>query len=86
MEWYFILFYLLLFLLLLGKGVVRNYGGAPGPTMPELFLNEVANFPQFEWDFTRFTPHVVVSFLGCNDFSTTPVPSYANFSAGERIF
>jgi len=63
-----------------GKGVVRNYNSSKGPTMPNLFPLTLANDPTDKWDFTKFSPVVVVLFLGANDYSTPPAPSYQDFS------
>jgi len=68
-----------------GKGVVRNYAGSAGPTMPQLFPQAIANDPNSTWDFSLFVPTVVVVFLGANDYSTPPAPSYASFSAGYNV-
>lgn len=52
-----------------GRGVVRNYGGADGDTLPQaypylLFDKETA------YAATDWTPEVIVIALGTNDFST----------------
>lgn len=56
-----------------GRGVVRNYGGAAGLKMPDLFeqlLPHVHNHPsEVPWPFAAPAPNAVVVFLGTNDFS-----------------
>jgi lysophospholipase L1-like esterase len=64
-----------------GKGVVRNYNGTAGPTMPELFPRTLANDARSSWDFRgMFIPDVVILLLGANDFSTPPQPPFSSFS------
>jgi lysophospholipase L1-like esterase len=52
-----------------GRGIVRNYNGGPGDTLPEAYpyslLNRVAGDTGTDWQ-----PQIVVIALGTNDFST----------------
>lgn len=53
-----------------GRGVIRNWDGFAGPTMPEMYLRILPETPAAPaWDPARFTPDVVVVNLGTNDFS-----------------
>jgi lysophospholipase L1-like esterase len=51
-----------------GRGVVRNYGGDTGGTMPMLYERTLANAPNPAWDF-HVEPQAVVINLGTNDIS-----------------
>lgn len=51
-----------------GKGVFQNYGGDKNELMPELWLRTLTDDPT-PWDFSKYTPEVVVINLGTNDFS-----------------
>lgn len=53
-----------------GKGVFQNYSGDPSEPMPELWRRTLTNTAASTWDFSRFTPDVVVVNLGSNDFSS----------------
>lgn len=60
-----------------GRGIVRNYGGMPGDTLPQaypwlLFDHSVRETEPADWQ-----PQLVVVALGTNDFSTP-------LAAGER--
>jgi lysophospholipase L1-like esterase len=57
-----------------GEGVYRNYGAAPdaGTLMPAYWRLTRPTVPGNAWDFSSWTPDVVVVNLGTNDFSTTP--------------
>jgi len=52
-----------------GKGVHQNYGGNTDELMPELYLRTLTGDAASVWDFTSYTPEVVVINLGTNDFS-----------------
>eukprot|EP01102_Stenamoeba_stenopodia_P000327 TRINITY_DN10302_c0_g1_i1.p1 TRINITY_DN10302_c0_g1~~TRINITY_DN10302_c0_g1_i1.p1 ORF type:complete len:398 (-),score=82.37 TRINITY_DN10302_c0_g1_i1:70-1212(-) len=68
-----------------GKGVVRNYGynetTSPDP-FPIYFNRTLGNDPSLIWNFTSYTPSVVVVTLGGNDYSTQPAPSFQQFYDG----
>lgn len=51
-----------------GKGVFQNYDGDKNELMPELWLRTLTDDPT-PWDFSKYTPEVVVINLGTNDFS-----------------
>jgi lysophospholipase L1-like esterase len=63
-----------------GRGVVRNYGDAPEPLMPELYLRTLPDASSGVWPFADTVDLVIVN-LGTNDF-TTPGPSLDVFVAG----
>ncbi len=68
-----------------GLGVVRNFAYAEassGTTAVDYFKRTVALFPGLNWDFTQWTPDVVVVNLGTNDFSTDPFPAQEEFVSG----
>lgn len=52
-----------------GKGVHQNYGGNTDEMMPELYQRTLTGEAASQWDFSSFTPDVVVINLGTNDFS-----------------
>jgi lysophospholipase L1-like esterase len=53
-----------------GRGVVRNYAGVPGKTLPEMYLDILPDDKTpGRWDVTRYTPELLVINLGTNDFS-----------------
>lgn len=56
-----------------GRGIVRNYGGGAGDTLPEAYpyvlLNKEVRFSDPDW-----RPQVIAISLGTNDFSTAPRP------------
>lgn len=52
-----------------GKGVHQNYGGNTDELMPELYQRTLTGDAASQWDFSSFTPDVVVINLGTNDFS-----------------
>jgi lysophospholipase L1-like esterase len=51
-----------------GKGVIRNNGGDTNELMPVLFERALTE-EAADWDFTSYTPDVVVVNLGTNDFA-----------------
>jgi len=61
--------------------VVQNYGGdTKSPTVPQLYDRSLGGEANPAWDFTRWTPHVVVVDLGTNDYSTAGAqPDSAKF-------
>jgi lysophospholipase L1-like esterase len=66
-----------------GKGVYRNYGGAAGDLMPALWRRTLAQQSSSTWDYSRYTPDVVVVNLGTNDFSIgDPGQAFVNAYAG----
>lgn len=53
-----------------GRGMHQNCCGDTGPVMPELYLRTLIDDEATPWDFSRFTPEVVVVNLGTNDFNS----------------
>ncbi len=51
-----------------GRGIIRNYGGDTGDTMPKVYGRTVTNAATPPWDF-RVEPQAVVINLGTNDIS-----------------
>lgn len=51
-----------------GKGAFKNYGGSTMDVMPELYNRSLADVPGSAWNFSAWTPDVVVINLGTNDF------------------
>jgi endoglucanase len=54
-----------------GIGLTMNYGGAGGDLMQDRYPYALPN-SKVAWNFSNYTPDVVVINLGTNDFSTTP--------------
>jgi len=53
-----------------GRGVYRNYLGAPGDTLPRMYGRSLPDDPTAApWNTAAWTPDVVVINLGTNDFS-----------------
>ena len=52
-----------------GSGVSRNADGSTKLTMGNVFERTLAFEPSLAWDFSRYTPDVVVVNLGTNDFA-----------------
>ncbi len=55
-----------------GRGIVRNYNGGPGDTLPvaypfTLFDNKTDEYDAADWE---WSPQIIVIGLGTNDFST----------------
>ncbi|HTM23501.1 MAG TPA: SGNH/GDSL hydrolase family protein [Kofleriaceae bacterium] len=72
-----------------GIGVYQNFGGEPGPTMPDRFALTFADDPSSAWPFAAYTPQVVAINLGTNDFSNGDpgsafVDAYTDFVAQVR--
>lgn len=64
-----------------GKGVVQNYGrDTVNPTLPKLHRQILPWDTQRLWNFSQWTPQVVVIDLGTNDFSTV-APDPVRFRA-----
>lgn len=73
-----------------GQGMVRNYGD-PNPTSDYTMIDrydqlfDEADKGAQKWTFgSTYTPDLVVIFLGTNDFSTKPWPSFEQFSEGYK--
>lgn len=79
-----------------GRGLVRNYDGAKGPTMTDRYANTFddagGNFP---WSGkvagiagrrtdSGWKPDIVVVYLGTNDFSCGKYPSFKEWSNGTN--
>lgn len=68
-----------------GKGLYRNYNNTTYETMPDLYDRIFVFDSTVKWNFTKWTPDIVVINLGTNDFagsnpdSTTWVTTYLNF-------
>lgn len=65
-----------------GIGLVRNYGGAVRPTMPERYGHVFDEAGDEPWDFTGYQPDIAVVYLGTNDFSCGEHPEYTEWKAG----
>lgn len=69
-----------------GRGVIQNYGGdVASPTLPKIFRRVVWSDSTDLWDFSRWTPDVVVIDLGTNDYSTS-LPDSAKFHGAYTAF
>ena len=51
-----------------GRGIIRNYGGDTGDTMPKIYERTITNLAGRNWDF-HVEPQAVVINLGTNDIS-----------------
>ncbi|HET9957587.1 MAG TPA: SGNH/GDSL hydrolase family protein [Polyangiaceae bacterium] len=74
-----------------GRGAYRNYSGLAGDPLPVLYPRiDPDDSKSKPWDFSKFTPEVVVINLGTNDFSPGGVDrakfrdAYAKFLATLR--
>ena len=71
-----------------GQGVVRNYGDEKTTsdyTMQQrygLLFDEADGSRNYDFSQRAYTPDLVVIFLGTNDFSTKPWPSYEQYAEG----
>lgn len=66
-----------------GRGVVRNYDGQSGDTIPELFDRAVAASRASVWDYSLAPePDLVLINLGTNDYSTNNDPEDQAFVEG----
>ncbi|HYV44669.1 MAG TPA: GDSL-type esterase/lipase family protein [Myxococcaceae bacterium] len=54
-----------------GRGVVRNYDLDAVDTIPQLYERTLPEDPASRWDFSKWTPQVVVIQAGANDFGQT---------------
>lgn len=53
-----------------GRGMTRNYSGASGETLPDMYLDTLPDdSASAAWKVSQYTPEVVVINLGTNDFS-----------------
>ena len=74
-----------------GQGMVRNYGDKNSTSEYTMVDRYDLTFDEADktkkWTFgSTYTPDLVVIFLGTNDFSTKPWPSYKQFAEGyERM-
>lgn len=69
-----------------GRGVIRNHEAPPGaPVVPALFDRTLPDWPRRRWDFSLWTPAVVVVNLGANDFAGGD-PGEEAFVAGLEAF
>lgn len=65
-----------------GRGAVRNYGDSvrvSSITMKDKMLQTFDENPDLRWNFTNYTPDLVVINLGTNDFSLEPQPYKSEF-------
>lgn len=63
-----------------GRGVVRNYAGETGSTMPELYERTLPLHAASVWP-AKVTYDAVIINLGTNDYSTSPHPKESTFVA-----
>jgi lysophospholipase L1-like esterase len=66
-----------------GRGVVRNYGGAALPTLPEAYPYALFD-GETRYEASDWSPDVVVVDLGTNDFST-PLASGERWASREAL-
>lgn len=52
-----------------GKGVYRSVKGITTDQMPEIYQRALADEREPRWDFSRYTPDVILINLGTNDFA-----------------
>ncbi|KAH3743455.1 esterase, SGNH hydrolase-type [Pelomyxa schiedti] len=72
-----------------GKGMVRNYGDpniTSSEPFPSLYPRTLGNSEEFMWDFSLYSPDVVILNLGTNDYSTEPYPPLSVFESGYVDF
>lgn len=65
-----------------GRGAVRNYGDSvrvSAITMKDKMLQTFDEDAETRWDFSKYTPDLVVINLGTNDFSLEPQPYKSEF-------
>ncbi len=65
-----------------GRGAARNYGDTARVSkisMKDLMMNTFDGDNNQKWNFTEYTPDLVVINLGSNDFSTKPYPLKEEF-------
>jgi lysophospholipase L1-like esterase len=68
-----------------GKGVYHNYGGDTTDLFPAVYPRMYPWAATPTWDYTKWTPQVVVINLGTNDYSTS-IPDKAGFVAAYSNF
>ncbi len=51
------------------RGMLRNWSGETKDTMPELWERTLGNESAHKWDFSTWTPDLVVVALGTNDYA-----------------
>lgn len=68
-----------------GRGVYSNYGGDKTDLMPEIFERILPYNPTLLWDYTKWTPQVIVINLCTNDFSTG-TPDTTAFTTAYKNF
>jgi hypothetical protein len=66
-----------------GAGVYRNWGGTTSNTISDLYGRTLPTDPAARWDFSRWTPDVVVIDVGTGDF-TSGDPGRDAFVGGYR--
>lgn len=69
-----------------GRGLVRNYAGAPGMYVPAMYGLSVPDDPDARpWPHAHYVPDAVVVNLGSNDFSTPGVDRRAFVAAYTKL-
>ena len=74
-----------------GRGLTTNYGGGTGGVMPALYKMTLPSDGANTWDFSKWTPQVIVINLGTNDFSkdipdtNTFISAYVNLIKDIRV-
>jgi len=69
-----------------GRGVSRNYSGAPGQLLPEMYLSSVPeDAAASRWDPAQYVPDAVIINLGTNDFSTPGLDRAAFLARYEQF-
>jgi len=69
-----------------GRGMSRNYAGAPGQLLPEMYLSSVPeDAGASRWEPAQYVPDAVIINLGTNDFSTPGVDRAAFVARYERF-
>lgn len=66
-----------------GKGLVRNYNDSlqqSAEPLPDLYNRKMVSKPDSRWNFSNWSPDLVVINLGTNDFSTKPYPDSTYFA------
>jgi hypothetical protein len=72
-----------------GKGIVRNWGDPKTKSVdpfPALYDRVVCRDAKTLWDFTKWTPNIVIIHLGLNDFSSPPGADRKEFGQGYVVF
>jgi lysophospholipase L1-like esterase len=68
-----------------GRGVYRNNSGGTTGTVPQLYEHVLPEQSAPRWDFTRYTPDIVVINLGTNDF-LAGTPDGTRFMSAYKDF